>query len=125
MLLDSGSFFRTVNVHIIQCDADVQSDLKITDTTRLTESLRTFEVKGSGDTDFRPVFRYVEQLQQQGELSHLQGLLFFTDGFGVYPHKRPLYPAAFVFLDDTYAGHPVPPWAIQLVLSQDDIKRGL
>ena len=125
MLLDSGSFFRTVNVHIIQCDADVQSDLKITDTTRLTESLRTFEVKGSGDTDFRPVFRYVEQLQQQGELSHLQGLLFFTDGFGVYPHKRPPYPAAFVFLDDTYAGHPVPPWAIQLVLSQDDIKRGL
>ena len=125
MLLDSGSFFRTVNVHIIQCDADIQSDLKITDTTRLTDSLRTFEVKGSGDTDFRPVFRYVEQLQQQGELSHLQGLLFFTDGFGVYPQKRPPYPTAFVFLDDTYTGHSVPPWAIQLVLSQDDIKRGL
>lgn len=125
MLLDSGSFFRTVNVHIIQCDADIQSDLKITDTARLTDSLRTFEIKGSGDTDFRPVFRYVEQLQQQGELSHLQGLLFFTDGFGVYPQKRPPYPTAFIFLDDTCASHPVPPWAIQLVLSQDDIKRGL
>lgn len=124
LLLDSGSFFRAVNVHIIQCDADIQSDLKITDTTHLTEALRTFAVKGSGDTDFRPVFDYVEQLQRQGELLHLQGLLFFTDGFGVYPQKRPPYDTAFLFLDDTYADHPVPPWAMKLVLHPDDITRG-
>jgi predicted metal-dependent peptidase len=124
LLLDSGSFFRTVNVHIIQCDADIQSDLKITDTAHLTEALRTFSVKGSGDTDFRPVFDYVEQLQRQGELVHLQGLLFFTDGFGVYPQKRPSYDTAFLFLDDTYSEHPVPPWAMKLVLHPDDITRG-
>ena len=124
MLLDSGSFFRSVNVHIIQCDADIQSDLKITDTSHLTDVLQTFEVSGNGDTDFRPVFRYVEQLQQQGELSHLQGMLFFTDGFGIYPQKRPPYDVAFLFLDDSYAEHMVPPWAMQLVLSQTDIVRG-
>ena len=124
MLLDSGSFFRSVNVHIIQCDADIQSDLKITDTSHLTDVMQTFEVSGNGDTDFRPVFRYVEQLQQQGELSHLQGMLFFTDGFGIYPQKRPPYDVAFLFLDDSYAEHMVPPWAMQLVLSQTDIVRG-
>lgn len=124
ILLDSGSFFRSVNVHIIQCDADIQSDLKITDTSHLTDVMQTFEVSGNGDTDFRPVFRYVEQLQQQGELSHLQGMLFFTDGFGIYPQKRPPYDVAFLFLDDSYAEHMVPPWAMQLVLSQTDIVRG-
>ena len=124
MLLDSGSFFRSVNVHIIQCDADIQSDLKITDTSHLTDVMQTFEVSGNGDTDFRPVFRYVEQLQQQGELSHLQGMLFFTDGFGIYPQKRPPYDVAFLFLDDSYAEHMVPPWAMQLVLSKTDIIRG-
>lgn len=124
MLLDSGSFFRSVNVHIIQCDADIQSDLKITDTTHLQDVLQTFDVKGNGDTDFRPVFRYVEQLQQQGELIHLKGMLFFTDGFGIYPQKRPPYDVAFLFLDNNYAEHMVPPWAMRLVLSKDDIVKG-
>ena len=121
LLLDSGSFFRAVNVHIIQCDADIQSDLKITDTMHLTEVLQTFDIKGSGDTDFRPVFDYVAQLQHQGELTHLQGMLFFTDGFGVFPQKRPPYDVAFLFLDDHYADHMVPPWAMKLVLSKNDI----
>ena len=125
MLLDSGSFFKKVNVHIIQCDADIQSDLKITDSTQLTECLQTFDVKGNGDTDFRPVFDYVERLQKQGELTHLQGMLFFTDGFGVFPQKRPPYDVAFLFLDNNYADHMVPPWAMKLVLSNDDIIKGL
>ena len=124
MLLDSSSFFRKVNVHIIQCDADIQSDVTITDSTQLTEAMQTFDVKGSGDTDFRPVFDYVEQLQQQGSLTHLQGMLFFTDGFGIFPQKRPPYDVAFLFLDNTYADHDVPPWAMKLVLSKNDIDKG-
>lgn len=123
-LLDSGSFFRSVNVHIIQCDADIQSDLKITDTAWLTEVLRTFEVSGNGDTDFRPVFDYVARLQRGGELLHLRGMLFFTDGFGVFPSKRPPYDVAFLFLDDTYADHMVPPWAMKFVLGTDDLTEG-
>ena len=121
LLLDSGSFFRSVNVHIIQCDAEIQSDLKITSTAQLNELMQTFDVHGSGDTDFRPVFDYVTQLQQRGELLHLQGMLFFTDGFGIFPQKRPPYDVAFVFLDDSCAVHRVPPWAMQLVLSTHDI----
>lgn len=125
LLLDSDSFFRSVNVHIIQCDAGIQSDLKLTDTAHLTEILQTFEVNGNGDTDFRPVFDYVEQLQRQGELLHLRGMLFFTDGFGIFPQQRPPYDVAFLFLDDTYAEHMVPPWAMKLVLSTDDIAKGM
>ena len=76
-------------LHIIQCDAGIQSDIKITDPQHLNDMLQNFDVSGNGDTDFRPVFDYIEQLQQRGELLQLQGLLFFTDGVGVYPKKRP------------------------------------
>lgn len=124
-LLDSNSFFRSVNVHIIQCDADIQSDLKITDTGNLMETLQTFDIKGNGDTDFRPVFDYVERLQQHGELLDLQGMLFFTDGFGIFPQKRPPYKTAFLFYDNTYAEHMVPPWAMKFVLGKDDILKGV
>ena len=118
------SFFRTVNVHIIQCDAGIQSDTKITDPQHLNDMLQNFDVSGNGDTDFRPVFDYIEQLQQRGELLQLQGLLFFTDGVGVYPKKRPPYDAAFIFFDNSYAEHLVPPWAMKLVLSESDLTRG-
>ena len=124
ILLDGNSFFRTVNVHIIQCDAGIQSDTKITDPQHLNDMLQNFDVSGNGDTDFRPVFDYSEQLQQRGELLQLQGLLFFTDGVGVYPKKRPPYDAAFIFFDNSYAEHLVPPWAMKLVLSGSDLTRG-
>ncbi len=122
ILLDSGSFFDAVNVHIIQCDAGIQSDVKITSIRQLNEQLQTFDVKGNGDTDFRPVFDYVDTLIQCGELTHLQGLLFFTDGFGVYPQKRPAYHTAFIFLDDNYADRMVPPWAIKLVIGKEELE---
>lgn len=123
ILLDSNSFFRSVNVHIIQCDAGIQSDIKITDTEHFHDMLQHFDVSGNGDTDFRPVFDYIEQLQQRGELLQLQGLLFFTDGVGVYPKKRPPYDVAFLFFDNTYAEHLVPPWAMKLILSESDLTR--
>lgn len=124
ILFDSGSFFSTVNVHIIQCDAGIQSDVKITDPAQLSSLMQTFEVRGSGDTDFRPVFDYVDELIRRGALTHMQGMLFFTDGFGVFPQKRPPYETAFLFLDDNYADHMVPPWAIKLVIGTDDITKG-
>lgn len=124
ILLDSNSFFHTVNVHILQCDAGIQSDIKVTDTEHLHDMLQHFEVSGNGDTDFRPVFDYIEQLQQCGELLQLQGLLFFTDGVGVYPKKRPPYDVAFLFFDNTYAERLVPPWAMKLILSESDLTRG-
>ncbi len=121
MLLNSGTFSRTVNVHILQCDAAVQSDLKITDLSQLHDYMQQFDTTGNGDTDFRPVFAYVDDLIKRGDLTHLQGLLFFTDGYGIFPIQRPAYDTAFVFLDDSYGEHRVPPWAIRLVIGTDDI----
>lgn len=121
ILFDSNSFFSTVNVHIIQCDAGIQSDLKLSVPDQLHQIIQNFEVKGSGDTDFRPVFDYVESLIGCGELTHMQGMIFFTDGFGIFPQKRPPYQTAFIFLDQNYAEHMVPPWAMKLVVDDQDI----
>ena len=69
--------------------------------------------------DFRPVFAYVDNLIRQGEFANLKGLLYFTDGYGTFPSQKPAYDAAFVFLGQ---GHPqLPPWAIQLVLEEEEL----
>ena len=43
---------------------------------------------GRGGTDFRPAFEYIEELRKNGELTKLDGMLYFTDGMGVYPRKN-------------------------------------
>ncbi len=39
--------------------------------------MQSFEVFGGGVTDFRPAFEYISQLQSEGELRNLKGMLLF------------------------------------------------
>ena len=59
-----------------------------------------FELRGGGGTDFRPAFEYVNQLCAEKKFSNLRGLLYFTDGMGTYPARRPAYDTAFLFLGE-------------------------
>ena len=115
------SFFSKINLHIIQCDADIQEDKKITCQEDFDEYLKTMQIRGLGGTDFRPVFEYVETLRQNKEFTNLKGLIYFTDGYGAFPERKPDYDTAFVFVDDEYNNPDVPPWAIKLVLQKDEI----
>ena len=67
--------------------------------------MENFQLSGGSATDFRPVFAYVAQLQAQGEFTNLRGLVYFTDGMGIYPQKRPPYDTAFVLLEEPPLGH--------------------
>lgn len=113
------NFFHKINVHIIQCDNEVQSDTKITCKEDFDNFMLTGKLRGFGSTDFRPVFQYVEELKEAGEFDNLKGLLYFTDGYGVYPGQMPDYDTAFIFLNDDGDAPEVPPWAIKIVLSKD------
>jgi predicted metal-dependent peptidase len=116
------NFFTRVNIHIIQCDADVQEDVKITNSHEYEKYLQRMQLHGLGGTDFRPVFTYVDQLIEKKLFENLKGLIYFTDGWGTYPFRKPAYDTAFIFLDEDYVDVPdVPPWAIKLVLSTDDL----
>ena len=54
------------------------------------------ELHGFGGTDFRSVFAYVDDLIRQGAFSNLKGLIYFTDGYGTFPERKPDFEAAFV-----------------------------
>ena len=121
ILKSTESFFAKINLHIIQCDADIQEHVKITTQEEFDRWIKHMELRGFGGTDFRPVFRLVDELILQKEFTNLKGLIYFTDGYGIFPTRKPDYQAAFVFIRNNYAIPAVPPWAIKLVLEKDDI----
>ena len=109
-----------VNFHLIQCDALVQKDVKITSEKELEQVMEDLTLYGRGGTDFRPAFEYIEELRKNGELTNLNGMLYFTDGMGVYPRKKPEYPVAFIYDSEVLDEIPkVPAWAIRYLM--DDI----
>lgn len=118
ILKQAENFTDRVNIHVIQCDARVQEDTKITSLEELDLYLENLELKGFGGTDFRPVFEYVNLLVEKGEFSDLRGLVYFTDGQGTFPRRQPAYDAVFVFLDDGYSDPMVPPWALKVILDE-------
>lgn len=123
LLSGEENFFRKMNVHIIQCDHEVQKDTKITSRDDLDAFLRHEKLSGFGSTDFRPVFAHVDDLLKKGEFENLKGLLYFTDGYGVYPKRMPPYDVMFVFLDNGDAGPEVPPWAIKVLLDYEELEQ--
>lgn len=121
ILKSTESFFSKINLHIIQCDADIQEHIKITTQEEFDEYLKTMKIHGLGGTDFRPVFEFSQKLIDEKEFTNLKGLIYFTDGYGTFPAKKPNFDTAFVFIDDEYNNPDVPPWAIKLVLQKDEI----
>ncbi len=122
VLSEENSFVKKVNVHILQCDENVHSDVKITSKEALKTYMENLELYGRGGTDFRPAFAYVDELLERGEFQQLKGMIYFTDGYGIYPKNMPQYKTAFVFMQEDYQDREVPPWAIKLILCEEDWK---
>lgn len=120
ILSGEETFFRKMNVHIIQCDHQVQRDTKITSRDDLDFFLSHEKLTGFGSTDFRPVFTYVDELIREGEFENLKGMLYFTDGYGVYPKAMPPYQVMFVFPDNGDEGPQVPAWAVKVLMETSD-----
>lgn len=119
ILRERESFFTKVNLHILQCDSQVRQDILITGAEDMERFLGQGKLTGFGATDFRPAFDHVERLRKEGAFADLKGMIYFTDGYGVYPERMPDYDVAFVFLrDDDNAPKP-PPWAIRIVWEED------
>jgi predicted metal-dependent peptidase len=121
VLCESDTFFKKTNIHIIQCDDQVQQDQKITSREEMQEYMEHFTIIGQGGTDFRPAFEYVNQMLGRNEFHKLRGLIYFTDGEGIFPVKQPVYDTAFVFVKDQYTDISVPAWAIKLILEPEQI----
>ena len=81
--------------------------------------LASLQIEGGGGTDFRPVFQQIERLQKSGELAHLKGMIYFSDGYGTFPSTPPRYDTAFIFLNE--APPHLPPWVIELTLQEEQL----
>ena len=121
ILRETQGFGDKVNIHLIQCDNKIQADLKIENVSDLEKYCQTFQAFGFGGTDFRPVFTYVDELCEQGEFENLRGLIYFTDGLGTFPALPPAYETAFVFIDDGARKIDVPPWAMRVVMNEEEV----
>lgn len=122
ILKQTENFFRKINIHIIQCGARVEEDVRISSQEEFDEYIRHMVLKGFGGTDFRPVFTKIEELKRQHEFVNLKGMIYFTDGYGAFPNQAPSFDAAFVFLDQGYDLPQVPPWVIRMLMTEDEIR---
>lgn len=123
ILMSTESFFSRVEIYIIQCDADIQDCVRIQKREDFEEYIENLTIKGGGGTDFRPVFNYVDELINKKQIVDLKGMIYFTDGMGQYPARKPQYQTAFVFLQHNINDYQrVPPWAIKLILEEDEFE---
>lgn len=121
ILKSTDSFFSKINLHILQCDTEIQEAVKITKQEEFDEYLKHMKLKGFGGTSFRPVFAYVDELIAKKEFQNLRGLIYFTDGYGDFPKRAPDYLTAMVFVEGASAvPKTIPPWVIKLVLDPED-----
>ena len=121
VLSETESYFKKVHLHIIQCDDAVQSDVLVTSQEELKAYMDDFQIRGSGGTDFRPAFEYVNGLKKSRQAASLKGLIYFTDGKGIYPVQAPSYDTAFVFIENMFSDESVPPWAMKVVLEEEQL----
>ena len=120
LLKGRENFFHRMNLHLIQADNAVRQDIPVKNEDDLIRAMNHFELRGGGGTDFRPAFEYVSRLCAEKKFSNLRGLLYFTDGMGTYPARRPAYDTAFLFLGDRFDDANVPPWAMKVVLDEEE-----
>lgn len=116
ILRQKENFFSRMRLHLIQCDSMIQDHQIFTSVEQWEEALPSLKIQGLGNTDFRPVFDYLNTLIRKKEIRRLRGLLYFTDGDGIYPRSRPPFDTAFVFLNRRLEKQKIPDWGIRLNL---------
>jgi uncharacterized protein with von Willebrand factor type A (vWA) domain len=121
ILSAQDSFDTETNLYIIQCDDKIRDVTLIRSADDFKRYFKNTEIKGLGQTDFRPVFDYVGKLLEERKLTDLRGLLYFTDGKGKFPEKYPGYDVAFIIHNDSLMDAWVPDWAMKVELQADEI----
>ena len=100
---------QRLRCHIIQCDDQIQEVVTVTSPEELNGYLDSMQIKGRGGTDFRPAFDLAQEQKRSGVWKNLRGLLYFTDGYGIYPRQRADFEAAFLIPEDEWP-EGRPPW---------------
>ncbi len=119
ILKTSDAFSRQVNIKIIMCDSAVTDVVTINDIDDITAVTDNLKLSGFGATDFRPVFAYVDEAILKKEFTNLKGIIYFTDGYGIYPSKAPDYDTVFVFANYDEHRPKLPAWAVRCIIEDE------
>lgn len=121
-ILKTTDFFKHKSeIHILQCDCDIQSADIIHSENELEEYIDNLTLKGFGGTDFRPVFDYADNLLKNSIGKSLNGVIYFTDGDGSFPERKPDYKNVFVIYDNAFDESKMPKWAIPLYMNKNEL----
>ena len=135
ILHSTESFYSRVRLHVLLPSKELIPDengsyaqvLSTIEDNVITsaEEMRTFAegltTPDSHGNDFRPLFDKVAELKRKRAFRNLRGLLILTEDVGLFPSSMPAFPGAFIFVNTDYSTPQVPPWAIRLVLQEDEI----
>lgn len=121
-ILNSIDFFKTNSeIHIIQCDAVIQDVTIIKSPSELEDYMNNLVLHGFGGTNFTPVFQYVDELYEKESKKEINGLIYFTDGDGIFPEKMPPYKNVFVIHDNGFDKKRFPIWATPLYIDKNKL----
>lgn len=114
-LTETAALFRTLGsrwrgtVWLLQCDAELQDARAVTGPRDWEAIQAALTVSGFGGTDFRPVFQWAEELEARE--GPVRGLIYLTDGWGVFPEEAPDFPVYLVLAADRCGLAPgIPSW---------------
>ncbi len=96
MLKSMETGLKKYAVRIIQCDLKIQREDLIKSSDEFSKMLENYQLLGGGGTDFNPVFKRLTELKKKGV--KIEGLIYFTDGVGVYPSEIPPFKTCFAIL---------------------------
>lgn len=82
--------------YLIDCDADVQNVRHLAVGEAPHFDITQKERHGRGGTSFAPVFEYVQEATDSGEMPNIDVLIYFTDLMGSFPKEEPDYPTIWV-----------------------------
>ena len=49
-------------------------------------------------------------------------MIYFTDGYGIYPEKKPDYDVIFAFLNEDPGRMSPPAWSMKAVIEEEELK---
>lgn len=120
LLRDISAGAGRFQVLLLQCDARIQKERMLQSPDQVDTLMEDFVPRGFGGTDFCPVFQRVEQLRKEGTLSKVRGLLYLSDGLGLFPDNPPDYPAVFLIPRENGRQPRLPSWLTALYLDPNE-----
>ena len=98
MIKQAGETSERLRMRVIQCDDKIRSEEVIDGGFSFEKYMSGFGLSGGGGTDFRPVFDRATKLIKEGV--KIRGLIYFTDGLGIFPKENPPYRSCFAIYGD-------------------------